>query len=412
MIKKETMPNGLRLITENVPYVQSISIGIWVIAGSRDESPHNRGISHFIEHMMFKGTEKRTAAQIADEFDSIGGQVNAFTDKEFTCYYCRTLSEHLPTALEILSDMFLNSIFDPKEMELEKRVVLEEIKRQQDSPDDRIHDILVQKIWKNHLLGNTIIGETETVKNIKQSDIRSYLGEKYRADSIIISIAGNVNHEEVVESINKYLGSIDGKKTPIKMEAPDFSYQSENIYKDTEQVHFCIGSPGFSQLDDNRYPMLVIDCTVGGGMSSRLFQEVREKRGLAYAIGSYTLSYREGGYYSVFGGTSMSNIEEIKAIVNKEFNSILKENITEKEMQRSKNQLRGTMLLSLESMSSRMIRNAKSEIFHNKIITIDEVVDKLSAVTHDDIDRVAHTIWDNTELPLIAIGPFDKKGNV
>lgn len=409
MIRKDVLPNGVRVVTETVPYVQSVSIGIWITTGSRDELTDNMGISHFIEHMLFKGTEKRSAKQIADEFDSIGGQVNAFTDKEFTCYYSKVLSDHLSISMDVLSDMFLNSQFDPKEIELEKNVILEEIKRHDDTPDDLIHDLLVQKVWKNHTLGNTIIGTVDTVTAIDQARIREYMGRKYNPDSIVVAAAGNLVHEDVVRQINDLFGHLEGCKEVLDTSVPQFVYESENFNKDTEQVHFCIATPGFSQLDDRKYPMAVLDTVLGGGMSSRLFQEIREKRGLAYAIGSYTSSYVEGGYFAVYCGTSMENIEEAGNIIRSEFGNILKDNITEEELTRAKNQLRGSMVLSQENMSSRMIRIAKSEIYYKRIMLLDELINAVVAVTHDDIAGIAESVWGDTNLPMIAIGPFDGK---
>jgi predicted Zn-dependent peptidase len=409
MIKRDVLPNGVRVITETVPYVQSVSIGIWVTTGSRDELTDNMGISHFIEHMLFKGTEKRSAKQIADEFDSIGGQVNAFTDKEYTCYYSKILSDHLNISLDVLSDMFLNSQFDPKEISLEKNVILEEIKRHEDTPDDQIHDLLVQKIWKDHTLGNPIIGTTDTVSAINQSSIKEYMNIKYSPDSIVVAAAGNLVHEDVVKQINDLFGHLEGRKEGLDTSVPQFAYESENFNKDTEQVHFCIATPGYSQIDDRKYPLAVLDTVLGGGMSSRLFQEIREKRGLAYAIGSYTSSYFEGGYFAVYCGTSIENIEKASDIIRSEFVNIVKNNITDEELIRAKNQLRGSMVLSQENMSNRMIRIAKSEIFYKRIMLLDELIDAVIAVTHEDVASIAESIWSNAELPMVAIGPFDGK---
>lgn len=408
MIKREVLPNGVRIITETVPYVQSISIGIWVVAGSRDEIPSNMGISHFIEHMMFKGTEKRTAKQIADEFDSIGGQVNAFTEKEYTCYFGKVLSEHFPIAMDVLSDMFLNSVMDPREIDLEKNVVLEEIKRHEDTPDDLVHDMFLQTIWKNHPLGNCILGTVETVSGLQRSDVREFIDTRYTPDSIIIAAAGNLVHEEVVEKVSQVFGSLQGSKTAILETVPEFSTESKLMNKDTEQVHFCIGTPGYSQLSAERYTLAIIDATLGGGMSSRLFQEIREKRGLAYSIGSYSTSYREGGYFTVYGGTSIDNLEEILSLTRTEFADVLQMNIKEDELMRAKNQIKGSLVLSQESMSSRMIRIAKSEIFHGRVVPLDELISSVLKVTHDDVAKVAQYIFNEETLPIVAIGPFDE----
>ncbi|MHB0997785.1 MAG: M16 family metallopeptidase [Armatimonadota bacterium] len=409
MIKREVLPNGIRVVTETVPYVQSISTGIWITSGARDENPSEMGISHFLEHMMFKGTKTRSAKQIADEFDWIGGQVNAFTDKEYTCYYGKVLSEHLPVAMGVLSDMFLNSVMDPKEIELEKNVILEEIKRHEDTPDDQVHDIFLQTIWNNHPLGKSIIGTSETVSSLNRDRFMSFINTRYKPDSLIIAAAGNLVHEDIVNRVEELFGGLKGSKTKTEESVPQFSYNSKYMNKDTEQVHFCIGTHGYSQIDKDRFALAIIDTTLGGGMSSRLFQEIREKRGLAYSIGSYSSAFREGGYFTVYGGTSLENIEEILDLTRVEFNDIKTNNIKEDELTRSKNQIRGALVLSQESMSSRMIRIAKSEIYHGRIVPLEEIISSVVKVTHDDISRVAQNIFNEESLPIVAIGPFDER---
>lgn len=412
MVKQDVLPNGVRVITESVPYVQSVSIGIWTDSGARDESSTNMGISHFIEHMLFKGTETRTAKKIADEFDSIGGQLNAFTEKEYTCYFAKVLSEHLPLAVEVLSDMMLNSVLDPQEMKLEKKVVLEEIKRHEDTPDDLVHDMFTQTVWMGHPLGNSILGTREAVSALTREDLVEFMKARYTPDSIVVSAAGNFAHEELVEQVRQRFGHLQGKQEATTHVAPSFVSGSKLTDKITEQVHFCIGTSGYSHLVPEKYPLAIIDATLGGGMSSRLFQEIRESRGLAYAIGSYSSSYREGGLFTVYGGTSPQHIEEVIDLVKAQFTSIWKDNITEEEMSRAKNQIRGSLVLSQESMSSRMIRMAKSHLYFGRVIPLEELMTAIMNVSHDDVAHVAEHIFGNVEFPIAAIGPFNGKNGV
>ncbi|HEY3297330.1 MAG TPA: pitrilysin family protein [Armatimonadota bacterium] len=412
MIKTETLPNGVRVITEDVPYVQSVSIGIWADSGSRDENDCVLGISHFIEHMLFKGTPTRTARQIADAFDSLGGQINAFTEKEYTCYYAKVLSEHMPIAFEILSDMFLNSSIDPQEIELEKKVVIEEIKRHEDTPDDLVHDLFAETVWESHPLGRSILGSVGTVSAFTQADLKEFMNARYTPDSIVISAAGNLVHEQVVDIISGLFGQIEGKRTELSHSRPAFTSESKITTKTTEQVHLCIGTPGFSHQDREKYALAVIDATLGGGISSRLFQEIREKRGLAYSIGSYSVAHREGGFFTVYAGTSMENVEEVVNLVKVEFDNVRDRNITEEELTRAKNQIRGAILLGLEGMSSRMIRAAKSELYYGRIVPVEEIVSAVMEVTHEDVQRIAGQIFAEPAYPVVAIGPFNGRKDV
>lgn len=409
MVRKETLPNGVRILTETVTHVQSVSIGIWISSGARDEEDSNRGISHFIEHMMFKGTETRTASQIADEFDYIGGQLNAFTDKEYTCYYAKVLAEHLPVAVDVLSDMFLNSVLDQQEIALEKNVVLEEIKRHEDTPEDLVHDAFAGKVWGSHPLGQPVLGTSESVGGLSRDDLTEFTRTKYAPDSIVIAAAGLVNHEELVARVSALFGGLEGSKVPTVHTAPAFTYDSMLTDKVTEQVHFCIGTPGFSQLDPERYALALLDTTLGGGMSSRLFQEIREKRGLAYSIGSYTAAYREGGFFTVYGGTSLESLDEVLELVRAEFSNVLASNVKAEELQKAKNQIRGALVLSQEGMSSRMMRMAKSELYFGRVIPLEELITSILNVSHDDIGGVADRVFRTSDFPVVAFGPFKNR---
>ncbi|MBP6963310.1 MAG: insulinase family protein [Armatimonadetes bacterium] len=407
MIRKDILPNGVRVISEMVPHVQSVSVGVWAGSGARDEDEQYQGISHFLEHMLFKGTETRNARQIAEEFDSIGGQVNAFTDKEFTCYYARVLHEHLAMAVDVLSDMFMNSKLDPCEIEMEKGVVLEEIKRHEDSPDDLVHDMFARLVWSGHPLGRSVLGTSEAVRSLTRDQLVEFMRTRCTPDTIVVAAAGRLDHDALLDQVSRLYGRLSGAKCDCSRSAPDFSVESALAHRDTEQVHFCIGTKGCSHHDDSRYALAVVDTTLGGGMSSRLFQEVRENRGLAYAIGSYSASYSEGGLFAVYGGSSKGNMDEVVGLVKEQFGDIGANGISDLEMTRAKNQIRGALALGQESMSNRMMRIGKSELHYGRMLTIEELTAKVTNVSHDDVKQVADRFFADAEFPMAAIGPFE-----
>ena len=411
-VNKTILPNGVRILSERVPYVDSVSVGIWAQAGARDEDERRLGMSHLVEHMLFKGTDRRSARQIADEMDSLGGNLNAFTDKEFTCYYAKVLSEHLPRALDIISDMVLNSVFEQREIEREKNVVVEEIKRYQDTPEDRVHDLLAQILWKGHRLGNSVIGSTSVIQNVAREDLVAYLEEFYRPDALVISAAGDVDHAEFVDMVVAAFGSLRGSRPPRVITEADSSAEVNVMRKSTEQVHFCLGTKGYSQSRREKYALATIDSVLGGGMSSRLFQEIRENRGLAYAIGSYSASYQEGGLFAVYGGTSTKNVKLVLDLTQAECESIGRNSVTDEELQRAKNQIRGALVLGQESMSNRMSRLAKSEMYFGRIIRLDEIVTTIMRVSKDDVADVASQLFVDSKFALAAIGPFKKNSRL
>lgn len=410
-VQKTTLPNGVRVVTETIDTVQSLSLGIWVATGARHEEHERRGISHFLEHMLFKGTEKRPSAKdIADEMDAVGGYLNAFTDKEYTCYYARALAEHLPLALDILSDMYINSRFDSEEMKREQGVVLEEIKRRDDDPDDLVHDLFAQTLFPDHPLGLPVIGRAEVVAALTPGDLRDYMHRRYGPDAIIVSAAGNLAHDKVVELAQATLGTLSGPAA-----APEFAplhpvVNTQILAKKTEQVNFCVGTQAVGQFDDDKYALAILDTVLGGSMGARLFQEIREKRGLAYSVGSYAATHREGGMWVAYGGTSPATYEECLDLVRQEIAKVRADGITAGEMERAKNQFRGSIIMAQESMSSRMNRLGKSEVYFNRVVPLDEVVTAINAVTNDDIVRVAQRIFPATGegLTVAAIGPVKK----
>lgn len=411
-MKKSTLPNGIRVLSESVPYVDSVSVGVWIDVGARDEHGKSRGASHFIEHMLFKGTERRSARQIADEMDSIGGHLNAFTDKETTWYYAKVLSEHLETAADVLSDMILHSVIDPVELERERNVILEEVKRHEDTPDDLVHDIFAQTLWHGHPLGNSVIGTKSSIEGFTRESLKEFIDRAYTPDNVVISAAGNLDHEDFVSLIGNYFGGMSGTQSPKHLTPPTPTGGSKITPKPIEQVHFCIGTKGYDQYSPDKYILAVLDALLGGGMSSRLFQEIRENRGLVYTIGSYSASYREGGMFTVYAGTSVENAELCIDLVKKEFDLVKCSKVDEAEMMRAKNQIRGALVLGQESMSNRMSRMANSELYFGRIIPVQEIIDAIMRVTDDDVLRVANELFVDDKLAFSAVGPFRRDGKV
>ncbi|MBO8155186.1 MAG: insulinase family protein [Bacillaceae bacterium] len=392
MIKKYTCQNGLRIVLEQIPTVRSVSIGIWVLAGSRNETKENNGISHFIEHMFFKGTEKRTARDIAEAFDAVGGQVNAFTSKEYTCYYAKVLDSHASYALEILSDMFFHSAFDKEEMEREKKVVLEEIRMYEDTPDDIVHDLLSQASYGEHPLGYPILGTEETLQSFTPDDLREYIHHNYTPENVVISIAGNVS-ESFFKEVEAYFGHYEGKTKRTACEQPEFLSQHIKRTKDTEQAHLCLGFDGLPVGNDDIYSLVVLNNVLGGSMSSRLFQEVRENRGLAYSVFSYHSSFQDHGLLTIYGGTGKDQLAVLKETIEDTINSLKNQGLTDKELKNSKEQLKGNLMLGLESTNSRMTRNGKNELLLQRHRTLDEMLMLIDEVNHRSVLDIIEKIF-------------------
>ena len=405
-IIKTTLDNGVRILTESVSHVGSASIGLWCRTGSINENPDEGGITHFIEHMLFKGTERRTAKQIAEEIEGRGGMLNAFTDKEQTCYYCRVLADDAGNAVDVLTDMITHSKLDGEELEREKGVVLEEIKRGEDEPGDHVHDLHIDGLWPNHPLGLPIIGTPESVSSFDPEDLRKYIGRRYHAGTLLLSAAGNIKHDDFVMWAEERLGQIPNGESFEKPPRPAIVPGDNLVSKDVEQVHFCIGAEGCNVYDDDLFPMIVLDGVLGSGMSSRLFQEVRERRGLAYAVGSYNLPYSSGGAFTVFGGTSLAHWPEVQSVVRAELDKVMNEDVPEGELQKVKRNLSGTLALSLEAMSPRMMRMARNEFIHGRVIPLDETLAKIEAVTAAQVKALASRIFPTDRVRTTAIGPF------
>jgi predicted Zn-dependent peptidase len=406
MYQRKTLPNGLRIICETIPHVHSVSLGVWVAVGSRFEDPYYNGISHFVEHMFFKGTKKRTTKQIAETIDAVGGQLNAFTTKEYTCFYAKVLNQHFQLGIDLLADMVTNSVFAPVEIEKEKQVILEEVKSFEDSPDELIHDLFVSAVLKGHPLGWTILGSPQTIERIDRKAILSFLKQHYTPDNIVFAVAGNIEIEQIVAEVEKLFSSLKGTKEqtmpPIPALEPEFIVKT----KETEQVHLCVGTRGISRKDVFKYPVFLLDSILGGSASSRLFQQLREERGLVYATGSNHSAYKDTGVFSIYAGTSMKNFEQVVALIQEEIRKLKLKPVKEQELSRAKEQLKGNLLLSLESTSNRMSRLAKAELFNDQLLTPEESVAKIEAVTNEEILQITRRLFDGDKLVTAAIGPF------
>ncbi len=404
MIKKYTCQNGVRVMLEEIPTVRSVAVGIWIKAGSINESPANNGISHFLEHMFFKGTETKSAKEIAEAFDSIGGQVNAFTSKEYTCYYAKVLDNHASYALNVLSDMFFNSVFDKEELEKEKNVVYEEIKMYEDTPDDIVHDLLSKAAYGSNPLAYPILGTENTLASFTSDTLKQYVHDMYTPDRVVISIAGNVD-ESFVKEVETLFGSFErGPKQDRIIDIPTFHNETLSRKKETEQAHLCLGYKGLPAGDPSAYSLIVMNNILGGSMSSRLFQEVREQRGLAYSIYSYHSGYQDSGLVTIYGGTGAGQMETLFDTIQSTIEAFKSGGITAKELNNSKEQLKGNLMLSLESTNSRMSRNGKNELMIGKHRTLDEMVELIDAVTEESVSKITHQVFTD-EYAMAYISP-------
>ncbi|AEI44287.1 M16 family metallopeptidase [Paenibacillus mucilaginosus] len=381
---KYTLNNGLRVVVEKIPTTRSVAFGIWVKTGSRHESQSQNGISHFIEHMLFKGTDKYSAKDIAEIFDGIGGNVNAFTSKEYTCYYCKVLDEHLPLAVDVLSDMFFNSVLDPAELAKEKNVIYEEISMYEDTPDDMVHDLIAKAAFEDHSLGYTIIGTQQNLAAMDSGTLRDYMNSHYTIGNTVISIAGNVN-DDVIALMEKHFGAFAAQGTPSEEQPLSFHSNLQYHKKKTEQNHICLSLPGLSAKDERLYAMVLLNNAIGGGMSSRLFQEIREKRGLAYSVYSYHTSYQDGGLFTIYTGTAPKQTDEVLKVTLEMMSDLKEKGLSEAELRKGKEQMKGSLILSLESTSARMNRLGKNELMLGRHYSLDEMIERVEAVEMEHI---------------------------
>lgn len=410
MFKKVQLSNGLRLVYEKIPYVRSVSVGLWVGTGSRNETSENNGISHFIEHMLFKGTAKRSAKDIAECIDSIGGQINAFTGKECTCYYTKTLDTHLDIAMDVLSDMFFNSSFASDDISVEKRVVVEEIGMYEDTPEELVHDIFSEMVWDGNPLGYPILGTEKCINKFDKDMILKYMEEFYTPYNTVISVAGNFDEGKLIELVNNYFQNWKSKATYNNNFSPA-QYKVNKIVreKDTEQVHLCMGFEGIGHGSDKLYSLLSLNNILGGGMSSRLFQNIREKRGLVYSIYSYPSTYQGSGLFVIYAGMNPEYFQTVIDLIKAELETIIKEGITKDELAKTKEQLKGNYILGLESTSSRMNSIGKSELLTGKIKTPEEILQKIDRVNMDSIDQMIKRVFNFEKMSISAVGNIKNK---
>jgi len=402
LIKRYTCQNGVRVVLENNPTVRSVAIGVWIGTGSRHETPEINGISHFLEHMFFKGTSTRSAREIAESFDRIGGQVNAFTSKEYTCYYAKVLDEHANYALDVLADMFFHSTFDENELKKEKNVVYEEIKMYEDAPDDIVHDLLSKATYGNHSLGYPILGTEETLATFNGDSLRQYMHDYYTPDRVVISVAGNIS-DSFIKDVEKWFGSYEAKGKATGLEKPEFYTEKLTRKKETEQAHLCLGFKGLEIGHERIYDLIVLNNVLGGSMSSRLFQDVREDKGLAYSVYSYHSSYEDSGMLTIYGGTGANQLQQLSETIQETLATLKRDGITPKELENSKEQMKGSLMLSLESTNSKMSRNGKNELLLGKHKTLDEIINELNAVNLERVNGLARQLFtDDYALALIS----------
>lgn len=412
MIHKIIMDNGLRVVFEKIDHVQSVSTGIWVGAGSINETTINNGISHMIEHMLFKGTKTRSAFDIAEEIDSMGGQINAFTTKECTGYYTKVASYFFDKSLEILSDMMFNSVFDEEELEKEKKVILEEILMYEDSPEDFVHELLTKISFEGNAISYPILGDFQSVNSIDRQAIEDYMDNYYTSDNVVVSIVGNTTLEEVQQLCAKYFQSFRKKNRLI--ETPrlfDYSINRQGVHKNIEQLHFCIGVQGFERNSPYYYSTNILNNVLGGSMSSRLFQNIREKSGLVYSVYSFHSSYKTTGLFGIYSALKEDNAEEVLQQIRDEINSLRKGSITVAEFERAKSQIKGNYILSLENTSNRMTVLGRRELFYNETIQPEDIIPKIEKVVYEDVIEVSKILFKDSDFNIAFTGNIeDNKG--
>ena len=402
-----TLDNGIRVITETVNHVQFMSMGFWVGVGSRYESEKQWGITHFIEHMLFKGTEKRTADQISGAVDAVGGQLNAFTSKENTCYYIKTLTEDFPLAVDVLSDMFLNSRFDNEQIAKEREVIIEEIKMYEDTPDDQVHDLMSANLWPDHPLGRAILGTEESIAAFDHDMLKDYMKQYYTGSNIVVSVVGNISHKQVVDAIQEVLGGIP-KGEPNQYAIADRAKPGVNCYyKEIAQSQICVAMPGVAKEDDRLFPLSILNTYLGGGMSSRLVKKIREEEGLAYSVYSYNGSYTDTGAFVISVGTRPENCQRVIDIILEELEDVRQNGITQDELDKSFSQLKGSLYMGLETVNSRMNKLGRSLLIYDRVITPEENVDDLSKVTVEDVKALAGDMFRKENLQITVLGPVE-----
>jgi predicted Zn-dependent peptidase len=404
-IRREVLPNGLTLITEEMEHIRSASIGIWIKTGSRDEDPQWNGISHFIEHMVFKGTKNRTAEEIARQVDSIGGNMDAFTAKECICFNVKVLDEHLPIAMDVLSDLVLNPVFDAADIGRERGVILEEIKMDEDNPDYLVHEIFTQNFWKDHPLGKPILGTKDTVRKFERHPVLDFYQQRFTPGNLIICAAGHLKHEQFVELVSRYFEQMkpmkNGFHSPQPRIVPRIIMRNK---KALEQVQICVGVPSHPIAHEDRHASYVLNTLLGGGMSSRLFQNIRERQGLAYAIYSDLSPYRDTGCLSVYAGTARESAEKVVRSIVSEFRQLKAEPVPAEELRRSKDQLKGSLMLSLESSTARMSNLARQEMYFDRFFSLDELIERIESVSTAELTALSNEFFRTESIAVTVLG--------
>jgi predicted Zn-dependent peptidase len=404
-IRREVLANGLTVITEQMEHIRSISIGIWIKSGSRDEDPQWNGISHFIEHMVFKGTKNRSAEAIARQVDSIGGNMDAFTAKECVCFNMKVLDDHLPVAMDVLSDLVLNPVFDVADISRERGVILEEIKMDEDNPDYLVHEIFTQNFWKDHPLGKPILGTRDTVKKFEQALVLESYAQRFAPGNLIVCAAGHLKHERFVELVSKHFQHMKPVSNGFHSAPPKIASRiTLRNKKSLEQVQICVGVPSHPIAHEKRYASYVLNTLLGGGMSSRLFQNIRERQGLAYAIFSDLNPYRDTGCLSVYAGTSRESAAKVVQSVIAEFRNLKNEDVPDEELRRAKDQLKGSLMLSLESSTARMSNLARQEMYFDRFYGLDELIEKIEGVTVEDLREMSNEFFRSESIAVTVLG--------
>jgi len=408
-VNKSTLSSGLRIVTEHIESVKSVTVGIWVKTGGRHETKSKAGVTHFLEHMLFKGTDSRSSYDIALSMESVGGYLNAFTSSEYTCYYSRCVNTQLDRALDVLSDMVLHPSFPEEEIEKEKKVVIEEMKMYRDSPDDYLFEAFNSKIFEGHELGRPVLGFEDTVSAFSRQDLYDYMKERYYAGNLLISVAGNVDHDKVVNLVSEYFNKIEKEsRDESEQPLPEFKKEDIRLTKAIEQTHYIYGRRGLNYDHKDKYLLLLANTVLGGGMSSRLHQNVREKYGYCYSIQTFNQSYTDSGLFGVYIGTDKEYVDHVRELITREFELIREKKVPAQELEEAKAQLKGKLLLSQESTSNRMTRLAKSEIYFGRFVTLDELVSNINSVTAEDLLKFSESFFDPTLFSETVLLPENK----
>jgi predicted Zn-dependent peptidase len=407
-LRRTVLPNGLIILTERMEYMRSVAMGVWIKSGSRCEPAESNGISHFVEHMLFKGTSSRTAQHIAREMDSIGGNLDAFTGKETICFNVKSLAEHVPIALDVLADLVLNPVFGLPDIERERGVILEEIKIDEDNPDVLVHELFTQAFWKDHPLGKPILGTSATVARLDQQSLVAYHGDRFHGGNMIFSAAGNLDHDRFAEAVAEKFSALAGGTTLNELPAPEAGARIVlRNKKSLEQVQICLGVPAPPITDDNRYATLILNTVLGGGMSSRLFQTIREERGMAYSIYSDLSPYRDTGTLCVYAGASAGKAVEAVKLILEEFRKLKEFPLPGDELTRAKDQVKGNILLGLESSNARMANLARQEMYFHEFITVDEIIARIGEVDVTQVRAMAQRLFDPRRIAVTLLGRLD-----